>query len=127
MMAGRPIRVLLVDDEELVRSALLAWLEDDCFQIVEADSGANALELLAKEHFDCGVLDLNLKDMTGIEVLKTASYAGGKPFWLVMTGNLDEGTYQELRELGFSDDTILRKPIFDMQIISTKILLLAGR
>jgi len=127
MMDGRPIRVLLVDDEELVRSAMLAWLEDDRFQIVEADSGAKALVLLAKESFDCGVLDLNLQDMTGIEVLKTASYADRKPFWLVMTGNLDEGTYQELRELGFSDDAILRKPIFDMQIISTKILQLAGR
>jgi hypothetical protein len=39
-----------------------------------------------------------------------------------MTGNLDEDTHQELRELGIADDAILQKPIFDMQIITTRIL-----
>lgn len=120
-MSERLIRVLLVDDEELVRGSLLAWLEDDRFQISEAESGAEALELLATESFDCGILDLQLPDMSGVEVLKTARYAGKKPFWLVMTGNLDEETYQRLRELGVADDAILQKPIFDMQLISASI------
>ncbi len=116
------IRVLLVDDEELVRGAMLAWLEDDRFQITEADSGAKALELLAEHCFDCGILDLNLRDMSGVEVLKSAQYAGRKPFWLLMTGNLDTETYQELKKLGFTDDVIMRKPIFNMQQLTTRLL-----
>lgn len=114
--------MLLVDDEELVRSAVLAWLEDDRFQVTEAKSGAAALELLAGEIFDCGILDLHLKDMSGVEVLKKAQCPGKSPVWLVMTGNLEKETYQELKELGIADEDILRKPIFDMQVISTKIL-----
>lgn len=121
-MSEQAIRVLLVDDEELVRGAVLAWLEDDRFQVTEAKSGAAALELLAGETFDCGILDLHLKDMSGVEVLKKAQYRGKSPVWLVMTGNLEEDTYQELKELGIADEDILRKPIFDMQVISTRIL-----
>jgi CheY-like chemotaxis protein len=116
------IRVLLVDDEELVRSAILAWLEDDRFLITEANSGANALELLAEQCFDCGILDLNLKDMTGVDVLKSARYLGRKPFWLLMTGNLDTETYQDLRDMGFTADLILLKPIFNMQQITNLLL-----
>jgi CheY-like chemotaxis protein len=116
------IRILLVDDEELVRSAMLAWLEDDRFLITEADCGAKALELLATHCFDCGILDLNLRDMTGVEVLKSAHYAGRKPFWLLMTGNLDTETYHELQEMGFTDDVIMRKPIFNMQQLTTRLL-----
>ncbi len=121
-MNERSIRVLLVDDEELVRGAVRAWLEDEQFKITEAMSGAEALELLAKESFDCGILDLQLTDMSGVDMLKKARYSGSKPFWLVLTGNLGEGAYQELRELGIADEAILQKPIFDMQLITTRIL-----
>lgn len=121
-MNERSIRILLVDDEELVRSAVRDWLEDEDFQVSEAKSGADALELLAKESFDCGILDLQLADMSGVEVLKAARYAGKIPAWLVMTGNLGGVMYQELRELGIADDAILQKPIFDMQTFSNRIL-----
>lgn len=126
-MNERAISVLVVDDEELVRSAVRAWLEDEHFQITEAMSGADALELLAKESFDCGILDLQLTDMSGVEVLKKAQYAVKSPAWLVMTGNLSEEMFQKLRELGIADDAILQKPIFNMQIITTKILKFVAR
>jgi len=121
-MNNRSIRVLLVDDEELLRCAVREWLEDEQFQITEAMSGADALELLSKESFDCGILDLHLIDMSGVEVLKTAQYAGESPAWVIMTGNLGEEAYQELRALGIADDAILQKPIFDMQVITSRFL-----
>jgi DNA-binding response OmpR family regulator len=105
-----------------VRTVVRLWLEDDRFQITEAMSGAGALELLAREPFDCGILDLHLTDMTGVDVLKSAHYAVSTPPWLVMTGNLSEETYHDLQALGITDDAILTKPIFDMRSITTKIL-----
>lgn len=120
-MDERLIRVLLVDDEELVRGAVQAWLEDEHFHITEAVSGADALELFTKERFDCVILDLQLNDMSGVDVIKTAQAAGNNPAWLVLTGNLGEDTYHELRTLGIADDAILQKPIFDMGVISAKI------
>lgn len=120
-MNERLIRVLLVDDEELVRGAVHAWLEDEHFHITEAMSGADALELLAQERFDCVVLDLRLNDMGGVDVIEAAQSMGNNPAWLVFSGNLGEDSYQELRALGIADDAILLKPIFDMSVISTRI------
>jgi CheY-like chemotaxis protein len=126
-MSEQPLRILLVDDEELVRSAVRIWLEDEQFQIVEAASGAAALELLKNEPFDCCLLDLQLSDMSGVDVLKAARSGPRQPAWLVMTGNLDEETYQELKALAIDDAAILAKPIFDMDVLTGKILTAAGR
>ncbi len=123
-MLEQPIRVLLVDDEELVRSAVRIWLEDDHFQISEATSGANALEMLAAKEFDCCLLDLQLSDMSGVDVLRMAQFAGKKPLWMVMTGNLVEETYQELRGLGIVDNAILLKPIVEMRRLTKLISVL---
>lgn len=123
-MSERTLRVLLVDDEELVRGAVRDWLEDEQFVITEAASGAEALALLAGEAFDCCILDLHLPDMTGTQVLAAARQAGSTSAWLVMTGRLDIETVQELHGLGVAAEAILVKPILDMQQISHTIHLL---
>lgn len=120
-MTERLIRVLLVDDEELVRGAVHAWLEDDHIHVTEAISGTDALEQLSQERFDCVILDLRLNDMGGVDVIKKAQATGKHLAWLVLTGNLGEDAYQELRALGIADDAILQKPLFDMGVISKKI------
>ena len=126
-MNDRPLRLLLVDDEELVRAAVRDWLTDEQFQLVEATSGADAVALLTRERFDCCILDLRLRDMSGVDVLTAVGQGDGNPAWLIITGNLDTDTYQALKGLGISDDAILAKPIFDMTVISSKIRQLMGR
>ena len=126
-MTERPLRILLVDDEELVRSAMRDWLADDQFYIAEAVSGADALELLTREQFDCCILDVRLRDMSGIDVLNAVRHHETTPDWLIVTGDLDTETYQELKELGIADDAILSKPIFDMHVISARIRQLTPR
>ena len=65
-----PIRVLLVDDHQIVRQGLRAILDpDERFIVVgEAVSGAEALALAGAERPDVVVLDLMLADMGGAEV-----------------------------------------------------------
>jgi DNA-binding response OmpR family regulator len=125
-MTDRLLRILLVDDEELVRAAVRDWLADEQFQIVEATSGTDALALLEQEQFDCCILDLRLRDMSGIEVLTAARQGEKSPVWLIVTGNLDTDAYEELKGLGITDDAILAKPIFDMTVVSARIRQLMG-
>ena len=65
-----PIRVLLADDENLIRSALAQMLdlEDDLDVVAEAASGPEALARALKEHVDVAVLDLQMPGMDGITV-----------------------------------------------------------
>jgi two-component system response regulator DesR len=67
------IRLLLADDEHLIRSALAALLglEDDLQVVGEAGSGDEALAMARLHRPDVAVLDLQMPGPSGIEVAET--------------------------------------------------------
>ena len=69
---NRQINILLVDDEEPIREAMLLLLKAADYQISACASGQEALQLLANEQFDIIVTDLFLPDITGIDILTKA-------------------------------------------------------
>ncbi len=62
-------RVLVVDDDDLVRATTTAALERHGFDVVGVSSGAEALAYLARDTPALMLLDLNMDDMTGWEVM----------------------------------------------------------
>ena len=72
-MSGVPIRILLADDEHLIRGALAALLglEDDLIVVAQAATGAEALGMARALHPDVAVLDLQLPDLDGVRVAQT--------------------------------------------------------
>jgi two-component system invasion response regulator UvrY len=64
--------ILLIDDHAVVRKGLKAILEEefDDIRVDEADRGHEGINLLRKSQPDAVVLDINLPDMNGLEVLK---------------------------------------------------------
>jgi CheY-like chemotaxis protein len=67
----RTKRLLVVEDNEIERDAVVELLGYDDIDIATAGSGDAALRAMRKEPFDCVVLDLRLPDMTGFELLET--------------------------------------------------------
>jgi two-component system response regulator DesR len=67
------IRILLAEDEHLIRAALAALLtlEDDMSVVAQAATGAEALAMARALHPDVALLDLQLPDIDGIVVAKT--------------------------------------------------------
>jgi DNA-binding NtrC family response regulator len=63
-------RVLIVDDEKLIRWSIRSRLSDEGFAIDEAETGKEAFGLLAEDDFDLLLLDHRLPDTTGLEVLE---------------------------------------------------------
>lgn len=74
------MRVLLVDDHVIVRDGLRRLLTTiaDC-QIEEAANGREALDQVARRRFDLIILDFNLPELGGIELLKRLRQAGAHP------------------------------------------------
>jgi DNA-binding NarL/FixJ family response regulator len=67
------IRILLVDDHQILREGLRALLDDevDLRVVAQAGTGAEAIRLAAELVPDVAVVDLGLPDMNGLEVLRT--------------------------------------------------------
>jgi len=63
-------KLLIVEDDKAHAEALVVLLKERGISITVADSGAQAIELLSGEPFDCIVLDLGLADMSGFELLE---------------------------------------------------------
>jgi len=66
---NRQINILLVDDEEPIREAMLLLLKAADYRITACASGQEALQILAGEQFDIVITDLFLPDITGIDIL----------------------------------------------------------
>ena len=67
---GLAPRLLIVDDVAENREVLRRRFERRGFHVTEADGGEAALRLVAEQAFDCVLLDINMPDLNGIEVLR---------------------------------------------------------
>jgi DNA-binding NtrC family response regulator len=63
------IKILIVDDEMIMRESLAGWLERDGYDVKVAESGEKALEMLKKERFDVVFMDIKMDGMSGLEAL----------------------------------------------------------
>jgi CheY-like chemotaxis protein/signal transduction histidine kinase/HAMP domain-containing protein len=68
--APRRKRLLIVEDNPAEQLSIRELLGYDDIDVIVADTGAKALDLVGKEPFDCAVLDLRLPDMTGFDILE---------------------------------------------------------
>ena len=83
-----PIRAVLVEDERILRDLLSDEISESgrIAVVGEAGDGTTAIELVAELEPDVVVLDLNLPDMNGLQVLREISSKPNAPKMLVLTG-----------------------------------------
>ncbi len=112
-------RLLVIDDEAMVRDSLVAYLEDSGYEIVSAESGLQGLELLKQQVFDLVLCDLRMPQLDGLDVLKRIKdISPNTPFIVVSGAGVMNDVVQALR-LGASD--YLVKPIIDMAVLDHSI------
>jgi len=68
----RKVKILIVDDETIVRESLRDWMSDVGHQVLTAENGHQALEIIEKEKPAIAIVDLVMPGMDGIELLKRA-------------------------------------------------------
>lgn len=126
-MADKTVKVLVVDDEEMVSRMLRAYLELQGLDVGTAGAGEEALELLAAGRFDAAIIDMRLPDMTGDELIIRATEISPGTHFFIHTGSLDFRLSEKLREIGIGDDDIIQKPVSDMGEIYRSIMRVLGR
>ena len=85
-MKNKTASLLVVDDEEHIRSAIAEALDREGYRVATADSGASALELLARSRYDLMILDIRMPDVDGIQVMTQAHQQFPDLLIIVLTG-----------------------------------------
>jgi two-component system, NtrC family, response regulator HydG len=85
MAVSSGARVLVVDDEAGMRKSLAIMLRREHYLVAEAAGGTEALDQLGREVFDLIVADLNMDDLSGLEVLRHAKQANPDVEVIMMT------------------------------------------
>ncbi len=117
--ARRGFRVLVVDDELVVRDSLKEWLVDEGFSVDMAESGKQAVEMLSQINYDLMLLDIKMPGMDGVEVLKIAREMKPDLPVVMMTAYATVETAVEAMKVGALD--YLLKP-FDVENLISKVV-----
>lgn len=104
--AVTPARLLVIDDEPMVREVVTRYLEHDGHHVTVAADGAAALAAVGEQVFDLIVLDLMLPSVDGLSVLRELRRAHDTPV-IVLTAKGDEGDRILGLQLG-ADDYVVK-------------------
>ena len=107
-MVAKKRKVLIVEDETVVREALRDWLTEDGYDVECATSGEEALDRINKEEFGVVVLDLRLPGIDGLQVFEHAKELKSETRGIIITAYPSKETQEKAKRLGLLD--YLAKP-----------------
>ncbi|WP_372371435.1 response regulator transcription factor [Candidatus Uabimicrobium sp. HlEnr_7] len=100
-------KILVVEDESVIRMVLKILLKEKGHMVHEASNGEIALSLVEKNQFDLILMDLHMPVMSGYKTIKTLREKKMDMFVVAITASMTEEDKNEALELGF-DDCILK-------------------
>lgn len=110
-------KILLAEDEEVLRLLIQDTLEDEGYAIDEAENGVQALELFQQNQYDLLVLDYMMPGMTGIEVtekIRQQSHRANVKI-MMLTAKSQHKDVEDAKQAGV--DYFLSKPFRPVQLV----------
>ncbi|MFH1025469.1 MAG: sigma-54 dependent transcriptional regulator [Nitrospirota bacterium] len=101
--------ILIVDDDELMRSFLSAVLKEEGYLVEEAKDGKEGLAKFLSYDFDLVITDLKMPDMTGLELMSQGKKTKHATLWIIITAYGSISNAVEAIKAGASD--YLTKPL----------------
>ena len=117
-MSRERTRILIIDDEEIVRESLSAWLEQDGYTLAVASDGETGLERIRNERWSILLVDLKMPGIDGLHVLEEARKVQPDAAAVIMTAYATVDTAVAAMKIGAYD--YLVKP-FDPEELSLMI------
>jgi DNA-binding NtrC family response regulator len=114
-MTAKKQKVLLVEDEAIVRDSLRDWLTEDGYDVECVDSGEDALKRIKQEEFGVIVLDLRLPGIDGLQVFEHAKELKPETKGVIITAYPSRDTLDKARKLGLVDYLVKPFKISDLE------------
>jgi two-component system, NtrC family, response regulator PilR len=103
LSAATSARVLIVDDERSMRELLSIVLRRDGYEVLTAEDGIAAVELLKQQRFDILITDIRMPQMNGVDLLREAKNIAPDIVSIIMTAFASTDTAVEALRLGAAD------------------------
>lgn len=110
-------RILVVDDERMIRRSVAAVFEREGMEVVMAGGGQEALDILAAQSFDLIILDVMMSPMDGFYVINIIRKKNILTPVLFLSGNQEEES--KILAISLGGDDYLTKP-FSLAMLTTK-------
>lgn len=110
------MRVLLIEDDSATAQSIELMLKSEGFNVYTTDLGAEGYDLGRLYDYDIILLDLNLPDVSGYEVLRALRLAKVKTSVMILSGMA--GIEDKVRGLGFGADDYMTKPFHKDELLA---------
>lgn len=107
--------LLIIDDDEVVRASLAAYLEDSGFSVLQASNGQQGLQVFEQEKPDLVICDLRMPQMGGLELIRQVTDIEPQTPVIVVSGAGVMNDAVEALRLGAADYLI--KPLEDLAVL----------
>lgn len=107
--------ILVVDDDDILRSVLKAFLRAEGFEVLTAASGPEALEIVNARPLDLMISDIRMRPMNGMVLLRTVHQSHPQLPVVMLTAYSSRDTAHEAELLGAS--AYLAKPFTNVEVI----------
>ena len=120
--AGRgAARILIVDDEQSMREWMRILFQRDGFEVLVAEDGLSARDLVGREYVDVVLTDIRMPRMDGLELLKSARDIAPDAVVIMMTAHFtrDSDEWRRARDAGAA--ALFEKPFRDINLVTLQV------
>jgi DNA-binding response OmpR family regulator len=108
-------RILLAEDEEIIRMLIADTLEDEDYEVLEAADGVEAIRLFEQNEFDLLILDYMMPGLTGVEVIEKVRSMDSQIKILMLSAKSQQ--HEQERILSAGADDFMAKPFSPLHLM----------
>lgn len=109
------MKVLIVDDEKLIREVIIEYLNQENYEYLEADNGIDAIELVKTNDIDIIILDIMMPKMDGFEAAKKIREISNIPILMLSARDTE---FDKLSGFNIGIDDYITKPFSPKELIA---------
>jgi len=111
-------RILIAEDEEILRMLIMDTLEEEEYIVDEAQDGEEALELLQKNQYDLLILDYMMPIVTGIEVIEKVRHDMKDQQQKILMLSAKSQSFEQEKVLNAGADYFMAKPFSPLALLA---------
>ncbi len=119
------VKILIAEDNDFVRAQIVQFLSIDAYQLIEANDGNQALDVVCEDDVDIAIVDVRMEPMDGFEFIQKIRGKEINIPVILVTGDNDPDLLSRSNEWGVS--AVLIKPVEKDRLLMTVERLLSKR